>query len=372
MTEKPIFTFPGYQRAFDAFLDSYTFETLLLDNPRKKQPRKAKAEQVCRFCGRNGLEVKFKNQAHLIPHLLGNQHLVSDFECDGCNLKFSAFENDLANFLGLLRTVQGVKGKGKIPTFKSPDKVVEARHEEFLGIKDGIKIQRSSVDNDAFNIQDELGLGEVTVTKHPYTPIKVYKAFLKMALSVLDEQHVSRYRHLFALLNDEAPGAYSGTAGLVHHVLPGSMALARIHCFMFRKIDPQQRQMTHQFYLRFQNNVFILALPLHQADIELGLFTGSEFEQQFCPPVLFSEVPEDSSLSCRTELRDMSSIVAVREPETVQFRMPPGSMGKTVAIDLKTGKESPADFNPNDIIGIFLAPTGSQLQFPEQDGQPSS
>lgn len=77
---------------------------------------------VCRFCGENE-KSKFKKDAHIIPESLGNRFLISNFECDICNEKFSVYEDALNKFIGPIRTLGFVKGKSKkgkrIPKFKN-------------------------------------------------------------------------------------------------------------------------------------------------------------------------------------------------------------------------------------------------------------
>lgn len=78
------------------------------------------------FVQENHLKFTLKD-AHIISELLGNHHLVSNFECDVCNSIFGNYESDLANFLGITRTIQSVKGKkNKIPKFPSYDNQLKA------------------------------------------------------------------------------------------------------------------------------------------------------------------------------------------------------------------------------------------------------
>ncbi|MBG8555001.1 HNH endonuclease [Hymenobacter guriensis] len=366
MSEKAVFTFTPYLPALDKFWQAYASETFLADVPRPKPQRKAKAAQKCRFCGRNGLETKFKHKAHLIPRLLGNEHLLSDFECDDCNLKFSAWENDLANYLGIFRTVRGGTGNAKLPTFKSSDKLVTARPGTFMGVPGSILIERAGLDNDAFTIRDEEGIAEIKVAKNPYIPINVYKALLKMALSVLDQDQVGHYKPLFQLLDGQMPDALLDPALVVHHTMPSGHSLVHPHCFMFRKRETQDRQFTHQFYLRYQHHVFCVPIPFHTADIELGLFEGEQLTLRWCPPLLFKP-PQDSDERCRTQYEELQSHEVVREEEVMVMQMTPGAISNSVALDIQNGRPAPAVFDPKEVIKIHLVPRGSQIQFPEQD-----
>src|SRR5262245_65876053 len=62
--------------------------------------------QVCRFCSRTKPEVTFRKEAHAVPELAGNGTLISFYECDECNNRFSAFEDDLGK-LTLLERIAG-------------------------------------------------------------------------------------------------------------------------------------------------------------------------------------------------------------------------------------------------------------------------
>src|SRR5208282_1638573 len=50
----------------------------------------------CRFCGGTPPKCTFSKRAHAVSELLGNKVLKSLYECDACNKRFSAFEDDLA------------------------------------------------------------------------------------------------------------------------------------------------------------------------------------------------------------------------------------------------------------------------------------
>jgi hypothetical protein len=50
----------------------------------------------CRFCGGKPPEKTFRKRAHAVSELLGNKIMVSLYECDDCNKRFSRFEDDLA------------------------------------------------------------------------------------------------------------------------------------------------------------------------------------------------------------------------------------------------------------------------------------
>ncbi len=93
-----------YQKVFLNFVETYEIDNLIY-HPEKKAKLRPRIERKCRFCNKSMPEVKFRKHAHLLPQLMGNRHLTTDFECDGCNSFFSKYENNLANFMGLSRTL---------------------------------------------------------------------------------------------------------------------------------------------------------------------------------------------------------------------------------------------------------------------------
>lgn len=52
------------------------------------------AVRKCRFCGNTERTAKFRKRAHAIYELCGSHHLLSDYECDNCNSKFSKYERE--------------------------------------------------------------------------------------------------------------------------------------------------------------------------------------------------------------------------------------------------------------------------------------
>ena len=152
----------------------------------------------CRFCGKDEKRTTFSTIAHTVPELLGNTRLISCFECDSCNKKvFSQYESDLANFLQLYRGFRGVRGKkGKVKLahgcaidYNSETGTLNFKTEDFKQSKNGISIY-SSLDGSSLLVQN--------IAK--YIPLNVYKAFLKPALSMLDEDVINSYSNYIDLL----------------------------------------------------------------------------------------------------------------------------------------------------------------------------
>jgi hypothetical protein len=78
--------------------------------------------ETCRFCHKSYPETSFTKAAHAIPELTGNGTLFSRYECDSCNARFAAFEDDFGKMTLLERIAGQVPGKRGIPSAKTPQK----------------------------------------------------------------------------------------------------------------------------------------------------------------------------------------------------------------------------------------------------------
>ncbi len=159
----------------------------------------------------------FKNDAHIIPELLGNKYLISDFECNECNLKFGRYDDHLAKFLGISRTLNEVRTKEKFASFKSVDKKLKAGKSSLAAIP-GIEISSSDDIDNPIDFNFATGAGSVNVKKQSYRPLHVFKSFVKMALCCVKHSEISSYklrlfsRHLLLVSQSNAQHQRRGPA----------------------------------------------------------------------------------------------------------------------------------------------------------------
>ncbi|PIQ21497.1 MAG: hypothetical protein COW65_08770 [Cytophagales bacterium CG18_big_fil_WC_8_21_14_2_50_42_9] len=358
-----LYTFPDLIDEFDIFFKSYEIEELVVCPVEEVNNLKPKEERICRFCGLNFSQTTFEGKPHIISELLGNKYLISDFECDNCNTFFGKYENDLTAFLGMSRTFLGVKNKkDKVPEFNSPGYKLLARRTDFYGIKDGLQISVHKSAKGIFNIDSNLGKSEIKYLKQPYVPVKVYKALLKIALSIIPEKYVADYQYTFQYLkgiNDKL----SWVAKIIYYELPYNHLVAHPVCFLFKKLAPKNRSTNHIFALYFQNHVFEFPIPFCKTDIDNDLYNGRPCSIPLCPPILFSK-PEFEAKYFRT-IKDLSSSEKVREEETINFTFDPNVMNSLKAYDVKTGEVTDKGFNLDEIAEIYIAPYDSKALFPK-------
>jgi hypothetical protein len=358
------YTFTELHEALESYSKIYELEHVAFCPAESmKRTLKRPAERVCRFCGLRKPETKFSSIPHVIPELLGNKYLISDFECDACNAHFSKLENDLANYLGATRAFNRVPAKAKVPTFTSLGGQVVVKQEAFYGVENSTKIVRSSADDDSFTFNLETGDCEIKYLKQPYTPLKVYKALLKIAMSVMPEPHMGDYAHLLhLLLVDEHNILARYATGVIVHELPIAYALPR--CHVDHRIDPEAKACTHVFSLYFQNFAFELPIPLHRRDVTERIYEDSEFLWYTRPP-LFPEKPDEALLDgYRRQVKDLSGAAVIREEESMTFNMAADAFKNTQVYAPATGELKDSDGILPNIVGLYVVRGEERPTFP--------
>ena len=152
----------------------------------------------CRFCGKSSPEVSFKKDAHVLSHMIGNKYLLSTFECDVCNARFSQAESEYSQFMGMHHSVMKIRGKHHIPKFKDGRVSIDSRSNN-LSIS--VISDKHSV-SENFIIDKENKILKLDV-KRNYIPSEVWKAITKMALSVLPEEYLSDFQNSLEWLKSD-------------------------------------------------------------------------------------------------------------------------------------------------------------------------
>lgn len=164
-----------------------------------KQKIGSKDNQVCSYCGKNKEQTSFKKTAHVLPKALGNIYLTTFKECDECNEKFGRYENDLCNFIGLVRYMQNPEDIGK------KRQLVYRKHNSssFLYTsKRGIEFR--DFEDRIFDISEDKKIFKSKVNKNPYIPLNIYKSLAKAFLSTLTDDSLNNFRKTIDfLLTDE-------------------------------------------------------------------------------------------------------------------------------------------------------------------------
>jgi len=332
-----LFTFDALNDEMARFLQHYEIEKMIFCPDSKMKNLKLKQDRVCRFCGISNAPEKFRHDSHIIPHLLGNRYLLSDFECDDCNEFFSAYENDLANSLGVIRTLSKTKAKENIPGFKSPSKLKAKINGNFYGSQT-IEISDDDGKFISSNFDPHTGTTKFIFSKNPYKPLSVFKVLLKIALSIIPEGVVPNYSRGFDFLRN---GKYEEMANefakVLHYTIPFESRFKKPMAILFRKKNATDSRPTHVFALYYSNMVYEFPLVFNNVDIASGIFkTESTADIITCPPIL-PVLPNENSVFEQRILAFGSNEVLQNELQYISFSVNPEELKKMICFDPKTG-----------------------------------
>ncbi len=163
------------------FNENYDLLSLGKYGSGKKKYIGCKDPKRCRFC--EEAEPTFKNESHAIPEFLGNHQLILRDECDVCNEGFSEnLEDHLDKYTKPYRTFACIKGKKKIPSYKSKDKLSRISAGKDVELEFWHQPGSDMLSNET---QSSM---KVKFDFESHIPVAVYKALVKIALSLIEDQ----------------------------------------------------------------------------------------------------------------------------------------------------------------------------------------
>ena len=348
-----------YGETFTNFFEKYELVVCSL-MPQFDNKLLPKQDRVCRFCGKKFGETKFKNDSHLIPGMLGNNILLSDFECDLCNNFFGkTYESDLANYLGLSRAISFTKNKGKLSKYKSVGKSITVTPEKING-EDFIVISRENSEDSSIISDPINGRIIVNYIKHPYTPANIYRTFLKIALSGFPDKVVERdYKGAIDYLIGEKKIQLSGAVIFGYR---GPHNLTRHPYFsIYVKKNMAEAIHSHFFVINFQDYILCLPVPFNKND--LG-FYNSPIELIAYPPLVL-QTPELESMAFTEFFEDIGNEKRLSgEPGQLSITFDGSEMENSATYDPNTGITERTPYNPSAImkIAIMNSNTGIDLR----------
>lgn len=345
-----LFPHSNYRKQAESFVKQY--EPMQAIFPFKSSTElKPRHERVCRFCGKDVLATTFKETAHTIPEMLGNKLMFSDFECDNCNALFGKeFENDLSYYLGISRTITGTKGKRKVPTFTAPGNALKAKSENILG-EETIIISRDDVTNGTITVNKEQGTMTVKGKKIPFRPLRVYKAILKIALSLLPENDIRDfYKPAIDFLMGRGNIKFIGCV-MSGYQLPLTFNFPP-HAFIFKKRETHAMIHSHVVALYFQNIIISIPVPLNCND---SFFRNTQKITIPLYPPLFTQATNFKDLQLLPFAEDFSSDEKKKgSVDEIAVQINPEELKKSAEFNINTGELLNAPFNPDEIVQVII------------------
>lgn len=343
--EFDILSHPDFDVRARLFYEKYDLLPIISSgDPRySKRSLKNYKERICRFCGNGYEQTKFSNYSHLVPQLIGNSSMYSDFECDNCNLIFSSYENDLAEFLGISRSIIGLTGTKKTKGFVA--RRLSAKSRSFIG-NNILIIAPEDVKRDGNKTT-------ITYTKNAFVPANVYKALLKSALSLVSELEIKE-NYQYAL--DYLAGKVFIKEGVVIGGYKLSFNLSfPLHIYVFQKKIKEDKIPTHIIAFYFQNQIIIFPLPLHRLDVS---FYNTKYDIIMPPPYFINKADMEAAMPI-SFIRNLASNEKITdEEESVTYVLDAESLKNAWAYDPATDKYEQKEYGAAGLKYMILTKNG--------------
>lgn len=221
----------------------------------------------CRFCGKSYPEVTFRNVAHAVPELLDNDKLFSFYECDTCNHKFGeTIEDHLSKYLFPYRIGSSILGKkGKISY-----KLDETNR---LDVTDGHWNVIESIPESIVEVVDDNTIN-LKIKRQTYIPIMVYKALVKIALTIVPEDELKNLKNTidWLMTTDRKIEDFFGQF-IMMRFFPGPKPFPYIKIILFKKKSDEIKMPMYQIALNFNNYNFQYIIPCFKKDRDLDGLT---------------------------------------------------------------------------------------------------
>ena len=260
-------------RFYDA---SYDF--LLTDflRPNQRIPMLGdRKNRLCRFCGLSEPNVSFRHKAHAIPESLGNKSLFTNYECDSCNQQFGdSIENDLGIWTKPSRTLSRIRGKKGFPIIKQ-----ESSHSGWRIVFDSILSVSQFDDDPIAQLDEEHKCIRFKIKRDSYTPVAVFKAFVKAGLTLLPATELASFRETIEwIMQRDHSRPFIRGLPIYHTFQPGPMPSDLITVALMRRKSNIVQVPFAVFVISFGNDVYQVFLPCPEKDIHLHA------QQIYLPP----------------------------------------------------------------------------------------
>ena len=270
-------------RPIDYYRNNYIFLPSLSYLTPDMQPMTLgdRENPTCRFCGQEEPAVSFSHKAHTISALLGNKRLFSRYECNECNKYFgSSIENDLGHWSIVNRILSGTRGRKKGLTLNS------GGHEPSWKITRDASGLRYKEYNDYSAVKIDEGNKAVSIplTGGSYTPIAVFKAFVRIGLTLLPDKEIHNFTEtLHWIRNPDYSNDFVKKCSIISTFVPGLMPSHGIVVRLLRR-NPQSIGLPYIFLiLGYGNSLIQIWLPCRKMDEHIW---GATLKMPPFPPII--------------------------------------------------------------------------------------
>ncbi len=220
----------------------------------------------CRFCGKDNSETTFRNKAHAISDSLGNRKIISLDECDECNGLFGrTIEDHLGRYMAAPRAISQIIGKRGVPSYKTKQK------KSRLSTTEGCLSIENHEDDSFVEIDENNKTVTYTMTRQSYSPISVYKAFVKMAISIAPQSLLPYLNEANRWVRSQNSNHISFPPFIFEGFIPGLTPFQNNiwTTLLVRKTNTPSPGVV--FVLQVSNYLFQIPIPSPIIDADLGV-----------------------------------------------------------------------------------------------------
>jgi hypothetical protein len=249
-----------FKKQMKLFEENYEILFSNIEKPTQKIEIGNKQHKICRFCDKNESQTTFKTIAHTIPECLGNKTLICLDECDECNKFFSEnIENHLDKVTLPYRTINMIKGRRKIPTYKTQDK--KARIDIEDPVSKFMKIIARE-DSDFVKLDEKNKTITIEYDLQSYIPCAAYKTLVKMALSVMLGNELNNFNVVKRwILEKDHSKSLLKPLNVLMTFIPGIKPLSHTLIFLFKRYSKNEKYPQCMFVLAFGNIIYQIVIP---------------------------------------------------------------------------------------------------------------
>jgi len=224
-----------------------------------------KNKKICRFCSESEPKVTFRTIAHAIPECLGNKNIICYDECDTCNKNFSEnIEIHLDKITLRYRNINMIKGKKKIPSYKSNDKKIRI---DVVNKEERLNQVIASQNSNSITFDKDKNILKQNYDIPSHVPSLAYKTLVKMALSIMDYSSLKDFNLLNIWIQDKQQELNLGfPLKVMFTFIPAINPLQKIFVYLFKNKNDKQEYFSHMFVLAFGNIMYQIGIP---NDIEI-------------------------------------------------------------------------------------------------------